>query len=122
MPGRHWVAIFVDTTGHADYFDSLGDPPLPIFHEFLERHSMAYSYFTGPVQSEVSRSCGAFCIYFLHFRALGKSMQEVASELCKFQFHFRDRIVDTFVIELERKRKKSQLVNYVYVLQEIEVS
>ena len=27
-PGEHWVAIWVDSEGHAVFFDSFGEPPL----------------------------------------------------------------------------------------------
>ena len=30
-PGNHWIAVFVDSTGRGEYFDSFGRKPFGIF-------------------------------------------------------------------------------------------
>ena len=39
-PGEHWVAVWFDGRGKAEYFDSFGLPPLhPDIESFILRHS-----------------------------------------------------------------------------------
>jgi len=71
-PGEHWVAIFFYDNDTAVYFDSYGLPP---YHnhilEFLDKNSKRWTMNTTLLQGLFSMMCGVYCIYALHYLALG---------------------------------------------------
>lgn len=64
-PGKHWVAIFIDKSGHGYYFDSYGLPPIhKEIMDFLKNNSRLYCFNPFRVQGD-DETCGYFCLYFL---------------------------------------------------------
>ena len=39
-PGRHWVAMYFDTNGKSEYFDSFGQYPIPCFDNDIVQSSI----------------------------------------------------------------------------------
>ena len=76
--GEHWVCVYFDPNGHADYYDPLGLPPLyKEWETYLDRHSACWSYNTHTVQSILSSACGYHVIYYLLWRCRGRSTQDI---------------------------------------------
>lgn len=67
QPGSHWVAVYVDATGHGTFFDSYGFPPIVEEHRRRIRENCSfYEWNTRQLQGETSTTCGHFCLVFLH--------------------------------------------------------
>lgn len=72
MPGRHWIAMFIDRNGHGTYFDSFGDRPRNAnFTYVLRRNSVIYEHNSKRLQSLSSDVCGQYCIVALHWFSNG---------------------------------------------------
>ena len=96
-PGKHWVAIYIDSNSRGEFFDSYGKPPHVHNHlRFLENNSKFYTYNTHQIQSYGSVYCGHYCFLYLFHRASGKPMH-------KFQILFpvpikNDNIISTYLL------------------------
>ena len=63
--GEHWLAIYYDKNGHADFFDSYGhDPAYFQLKTYLQQTSTTYSYNKKCIQG-LSSFCGYYCILYL---------------------------------------------------------
>ena len=71
--GEHWLAVYYDPEGNADFFDSYGQHP-SYFHlkDFLNRTSKTWSYNQKRVQG-FSSYCGYYCLLYLFMRSRQKS-------------------------------------------------
>ena len=81
-PGSHWVAMYFDEKGHANFFDSFGRHPSMCsldFKTFLDKHACYWSFNTRSLQSHWSAVCGQYCLYFLLFLIRGNSMSSIVS-------------------------------------------
>jgi hypothetical protein len=94
-PGQHWIAWFILSNTHAEYFDSYGktvetykNVEMPTSNIVLEN--------CLSLQSPTSFVCGAYCIYYLYYRALGKSYKEILNSFSKNVVK-NDRKVEMFV-------------------------
>ena len=71
-PGTHWVALWV-RDDVIEFLDSFAHPP--------EHYGMTFSVpvltNTHQLQAEHSITCGAHCLYFLYFRCLELSMEQI---------------------------------------------
>ena len=84
-PGTHWVSIFIqrnreDGRRHCIFFDPLGRGGLqhykmsiPTKEGSTRPHPVIYN--TRRFQQETSDSCGLFCLYVLHWLAVGVRFQ-----------------------------------------------
>ena len=71
--GEHWLAVFYDKNGCADFFDSYGHHPSYFnLTTFLEKTSSSWSYNRRRIQV-LSTHCGYYCLLYLFFRARMKS-------------------------------------------------
>ena len=71
--GEHWLAVFYDNKGQADFFDSYGHHPSYFnLTEFLDKTSSSWSYNHKRIQG-LSTHCGYYCLLYLFFRARMKS-------------------------------------------------
>lgn len=69
-PGLHWVAIWTPLIGKIEYFDSFGYPPMnPEIILFINLNGKSFIYNNMQVQSNLTSSCGKFCILFILFRS-----------------------------------------------------
>ena len=80
--GEHWVAFFFTPNNTCVYFDSFGLPPLLTpFHRFIEENSERWIYNSKRLQHPSSTLCGHYCIFFLHFMCMGKTLDSVVGAL-----------------------------------------
>jgi len=68
MPGSHWVAVCISDSGYDEYFHSCGLPPYKLkIIEFLQSHSISWTFNRHRQQGLTSNVCGHYCcIYALH--------------------------------------------------------
>ncbi len=78
--GEHWVAMIKINT-YPEYFDSYGLPPPHAIHKLLTSHFNRYKFNKTQVQGPFAITCGAHCIYFLHKRTEGETMQRITQKL-----------------------------------------
>jgi len=97
-PGIHWVCVYFDRDGNADFFDSFGrEPEMYGFSDFLRRHARRCSYNHVQLQSLYSITCGYFCVFFLLHRCRGVPMSKIVSwfdPVCK---NWNDHVISEFV-------------------------
>ena len=89
--GTHWVALHINAS-KATYFDSFGIEHIP--QEVLEfvggRHIDSNIF---RVQSKKSVLCGYFCIKFLEFMFVGKSLTDYTKLFSPTKFNENDKVV-----------------------------
>ena len=77
-PGTHWIAIFVDCTGHrGEFFDSFGRPPNEHFSNYMNNHCSNWIYNNRQLQSIASKYCGYYCVVYCLLRSLGRDMYSI---------------------------------------------
>ena len=70
--GMHWIAIYVDNSCNAFYFDSFGLPPfIPDHINRLRKNCKRFRWNSVRLQSANSNVCGQYCIMFLHYMSKG---------------------------------------------------
>lgn len=95
-PGSHWIAIYIDEEGRAEYFDSFGREPVPEIRKQLKKCDIFYN--SVQVQSPWSSVCGQHSLYYLHQRARGSTMNAIVAEYSE-----DCDINDTFVVKWVNK-------------------
>ena len=95
LPGSHWVALFVQNANKVYYFDPFGEAPPPgPMSDYLRgfgnvtRNRCVFQPFDSTV-------CGAFAVYTLFHLCLGKSFEQVMSQL--YRSSDPDGLVRSFV-------------------------
>ena len=69
LPGSHWVAVFLDFNGFAEYFDSMGLPPDPACSHLLQRVCPRTPILHNSLQlQDDTLLCGQFCVVYLKLR------------------------------------------------------
>lgn len=82
QPGEHWLAIYYDKDGFADFFDSFGLPPSHYKLEpYLIKTSTSWQHNSLALQS-FSNYCGYFCILFILFRCKKYTMSHFLDKFC----------------------------------------
>ena len=99
--GQHWFAIFFpgDIFSPVEVFDSLGKPPAsynPILTDFLKNQRAQYCYNSLRVQSKASVACGAFCLYFISLRCIGKSYESIVETFHPTNYDFNESLVKMY--------------------------
>lgn len=83
--GTHWLAIYVDSTGYGEFFDSYGHSPhfygLAVVN-FLQRHCYHHKHNVKRLQDNNTMVCGEYCLYYLMFKCRGYSMNSFLSQFC----------------------------------------
>jgi hypothetical protein len=97
LPGQHWVTIFLNVDGTADYFDSYGLQPLCVeFLRFLSAHApQGVRYNAITLQHISSSTCGAYCVLYVLHRCLGKSHCEFVLKFTNNTRH-NDRKIEEY--------------------------
>lgn len=93
----HWVVFFVTDKGMIEYFDSLAIKLCSRhvnFRNFVLSKNKTFSESKIRIQSQMSFSCGLFCLYFCYFRVRKFSLSCIlnhfsTSNLCKNENHVR---------------------------------
>ena len=97
--GEHWVACFVNSAKHIEYFDSLAELPNNDITAYLNQYDKVLVT-RRIVQNPFSDTCGHFCIYFLVTRSAGIPYCDVMETLYKTRYI--DYLVKFFVQKLEK--------------------
>ena len=69
--GEHWIVMYFDADGTAEYFDSLAEYPLKTFENYLNKHSKHWVANEKQLQSIISRFCGSHVVLYSLFRCKG---------------------------------------------------
>lgn len=92
--GSHWVAIYIDCSRTAEYFDSFGLPPMQKhIQHFLRVNSKYITYNKKQIQHIVSNKCGKYVIVFVLCKMYGKDVNEI------FEKFSSNLIVNEVIIE-----------------------
>lgn len=77
-PGRHWIALFIDSDDNIEYFDSYGKPPndLSVFIAIYVSRFPHIKVNKKRLQSSMTAVCGQYCLYYLLCRCNGLTMQQ----------------------------------------------
>lgn len=78
--GQHWVALWFDIDGQAEYFDSLAQEPHRTFKDYLNVNSVRWIANEKQIQSVASRFCGAHVIVYAAFRAKGWDINRLCNK------------------------------------------
>lgn len=95
-PGEHWIAIFVDSRRHGEYFDSFGRKPSGVLENYMNVNCIDWIYNARQLQSIVSSRCGQYCIFYCMFRCRGFDLTSIVSLFTR-DTGFNDSIVRGFV-------------------------
>ena len=83
-PGTHWVALYVDHYGYAEYFDSYGLKPIASIVKFINciSDSMSSQNLTTKksylqLQSFQTQTCGLSCRFYLIQRHQGYTLTKM---------------------------------------------
>ena len=111
MPGQPWIVIYIRE--NVDYFDPLGRAPNRINEHHVSSISPhGYLRMISPVQSQTSRKCGQFCLYYSYYRARNFSMSCIVNSLT-LDFSINDYIVQQFVDNYMKYIGMLELDSYV---------
>ena len=83
--GEHWVCFYVPENGPSEFFDSLGKHPSHYhqsFEDFLVNNTnyrQSYLHNIKAVQSQNSRACGFFVLFYCALRCDGFSFRDIMS-------------------------------------------
>ena len=68
-PGSHWVSVFINTHSKTlEYFDSLGDPPIPNIQKFINLFP-SYTIIVNTLEHQTGNTaCGLYSILFILFK------------------------------------------------------
>ena len=65
-PGVHWAAVYIDSKGLPEYFDSFGRPPPREIKNFLCTYAESWNYNHVPVQEFILRHVdNLLCFMFI---------------------------------------------------------
>ncbi|CAC5416578.1 unnamed protein product [Mytilus coruscus] len=98
LPGRHWVACYVDENNILEIFDSYGNSPdalspyitryMNLFERTLFNHKR--------LQSSKTKVCGQYCLFYLMCRCRNYSQKEVI-DIFNDDFERNDQFVYDFI-------------------------
>lgn len=97
--GSHWLAFYLYSSQHLEFFDSFGRAPSyfqgPIWNYIRRFPCVKFNEMT--LQSNVSAVCGQYCIYYLYCKCRGYSLRDVLRSFVSHEL-WNDRNVYDFVI------------------------
>ena len=102
-PGEHWIVIYLDNTGHGEYFDSFGRRPEDGFKTFLDEHCSSWICNERQLQSVISSFCGHYCIFFSLYRSRGVDLRSIVKLFTK-DTGLNDSIVHKFVCKMKTNK------------------
>lgn len=74
----HWVGLYLNRNGVAEYFDSFGFPPQQRdILNFIKHHSRKLIYNKKQIQHLSSNKCGKFAIVFILIKLFKRSVLEL---------------------------------------------
>jgi hypothetical protein len=98
-PGEHWVAIFITSPRHVEFYDSLGESRIRSekIAKFINQFPNIKNNIGKFVQSPFSASCGEHAIYFLHMRCKGYGFDSIIRKLFNSKTK-ADKLVKNFIM------------------------
>ena len=100
-PGKHWLALYFPKWGPAEFFDSLGHGPR-YYHRrlerFLKKRGGYYIRNRRRYQQAGTRTCGAFCYYYVHQRCEGRPMKEILRDFDEKNLNNNETLVTEFMV------------------------
>jgi hypothetical protein len=95
--GKHWFVVYKSSVDLTEVFDSLGTTASFVSQKL--RFKTVYEFNTTQVQSDESKLCGEFCLYFIVNRllSLDMSFQDVLNDLFDINCDINEKRVKDFV-------------------------
>ena len=90
--GTHWVALYANNNS-VNYFDSFGVEHIPKEIKAFIGRSLSITTNVFRVQAFDSMMCGYFCIGFIDFMFIGKTLTEFTNLFSPNNFRKNDDIV-----------------------------
>lgn len=81
-PGSHWVAIYIDSKGIGEYFDSFGRKPTGSHEVFLKTNCKKWIYNNIVLQNYFSSYCGIYCLVYIYLKFNHVSMSQFIRMFC----------------------------------------
>ena len=99
-PGKHWVCVWFDGQGGAEYFDSFGVPPTlePVLR-FIQRNTVndRFSYNKRLFQNLLSSACGLYVMYYVLMKSRGARLSRVQQVFNPYRLRANDNRVRSLV-------------------------
>lgn len=103
--GSHWLAFYIPSPHHLEFFDSYGHSPWDFpgaISNFVRRFPHV-NFNPMTLQSNYTAVCGQYCAYFLYSKCRGRSLGDILSYFVPNQL-CNDRNVYNFVTRYFRVR------------------
>ena len=100
LPGKHWIACYVNSNKILETFDSYGLSPgtlSPFIDHFMDTFERTLVS-TKRLQSSDTNVCGQYCLFYLMCRCRGYSMKDI-TDLFSDNLKLNDQYVYNFVEE-----------------------
>ena len=95
LPGTHWVALYVDESNHAEFFDSFGRPlSNKYIVDFIDSQCTSACWNAVCIQSDFSQKCGQFSLGYIKARLQGVTAVDFISSF----YTDGDRLLENDVI------------------------
>ena len=81
-PGKHWVALYLTSNGHCEFFDFYGHPPQYYHHAWLDwikYYSYKWTYNQKHIQPTYSATCGVHCLFYIYHWCQGMTLKTIQS-------------------------------------------
>ena len=100
--GEHWISLFFPGRFQAaEMFCSLGNAPHtydPKLNDILKSNGNGtFKFSTRQVQSDMSRACGYFALYYCDLRSRGLSYELIMNNMSEVDFDKNENIVKGYV-------------------------
>lgn len=99
QPGRHWLAFYISSRTAGEFFDSFGNPPEYYFNhskEFFNAKSFKLEFNIKRLQSNESKVCGQYCLFYLLNRCRNVIMDTTVN-LFSNDFRISDEFVSDYI-------------------------
>lgn len=96
-PGSHWIVLYAENKKSVEYFDSYGTHPFKALYEFAKTLGERVVYNTKWLQGPATWVCGAYCVYFLHFRCRGYTFGDIVGHFDEYDWKKNDTLVGDVV-------------------------
>ena len=79
--GEHWLSIYYNKNGEAEFFDSYGNHPSYYqLESYLDKTSSKWTYNRKQIQSVISDFCGHYCVLFILHKCRNMSLDTFISK------------------------------------------
>lgn len=101
----HWIGLYIDEFGVAEYFDSFGFPPhLQSILHFIRLHSKKLIYNKNQIQHLSSVKCGKFAIVFILVKIYKKSFSQLLKKFSS-NLMINDLVIEQIFTHLRETKK-----------------